>query len=148
MRAGRHDAKVMKEIAAIRSLQRRAAEMDAVRAEAERRAAEERHAEGRDAVRAAEEGWSIAVGSAAFDLSGSWLHALGVRETEAQALGRDEDRATDAAAERRRAFQDATARSDAADDRARAAARAVVRERDESRIAMVEDRFAARRRQA
>jgi hypothetical protein len=147
MRADKHDARLLKEVAAIRGLQRQAAEMAAALAEAERRGAAERHAEGREAVLAAEAGWSSAIDGGAFELSRAWLHALAAREDEAQALGRAEDKAANAATEQRRAFQTATARSDAAGDQARIAARVVARRRDEAGLAMVEDGFAARRRQ-
>lgn len=150
MRAGRHEAKVMGEVAAIRDLQMRAAELEAGRAEAARRAAAGQLEEGRDELRAAERGWSAAMAGGRFDpaLSGRWLHAVEARRTEERTLARAESEAAGAADAKRRALQAAQARAEATEVQARAAARTAARRRDEEGLAEIEDRFGARRRPA
>jgi hypothetical protein len=150
MRAALHDAKAMKTIATIRGLQVRAARLASARADGERRRAEDRLEEGRAAVRAAESGWAAALEGARFDpgLSGSWLHALEAYRNEERQLGEAAAEAGREAGLRRRAAQEALARSDASEAEARSAARAVARRRDEARLAAVEDQLNASRRQS
>jgi hypothetical protein len=150
MRAASHDAKAMKTIAAIRGLQVRAARLASARADGERRKAEHRLEEGRAAVRAAESGWAAAVEGARFDpaLSCSWFHALETYRSEERQLGETAAQAEREAGLRRRALQEAQARSDASEAEARSAARTVTRRRDEARLAAVEDQLNARRGQS
>jgi hypothetical protein len=146
MRGAVHSAKSTKEIATIRGLQMDASWLASVRADAEWRAVEQQLDEGCATMRAAELGWAAAMDGMAFDpaLSRFWFCLLETRREEVRMLGEAAMQAEQEASRRRRAYQEAQARSEASQAQARSAARTAARRRDENRLAAVEDQLNAR----
>ena len=147
MRGAARGARLLGTVAEIRDLQKRTAEQEHARADQARREAALRLEDGRAAVREAEQGWVAATGIGAFDptLSRVWLHALEMRRGEERSLADVEAEAAEVADDRRAVLRLAQARSDAAREQARRAARAVARRREEIRLGAVEDQLNARR---
>ena len=131
-----------KAIAAIRLLQRRAAELAAARAGAEREAAADRRAEAEASAADAQDGWVAAL-DGAFDpgLARRWFGEVARREADAGEAG-DALGEADRLLERKRVdWHAAEAREAAAQARHRSVSAGAARRREEKRLAEAEDRF-------
>jgi hypothetical protein len=141
MNARRARAADWRAIGAIRRLQSRAAEMEAVRAGREREEATKRQAESEAALAEAQDGWESAL-AGAFDpgLARHWAADVDRKQAASRAAERAANEAEARLDDKRTALNAADARAEVAEDRHRAAAGAVARHREEQRLAEIEDR--------
>jgi hypothetical protein len=142
MRVARERSSALAAIASICVLQGRACEARALRAAAAHRAARERHEACGERLAQTQAGWSEALARATFDpgLAGHWFAAIELASAEERRLAAQEQEAREALERDRAAWQAAMARSDAAQAQAKAAARRADRQRDEGRLAAIEER--------
>jgi hypothetical protein len=144
MGAARDRSDALAAIAGIRGLQSRAGEIRALRAVQAHRAAKERHDDFAETLAETEAGWAEAVKSGSFDpqMARHWFAALERGHEQERRLEAQVEEAREALERERAAWQAAEARSDAAHEQAGGAAKRADRQRDELRLAALEDRAA------
>ena len=142
MRIARERSDALAAIASICVLQGRACEALALRAAAAHRAAKERHEACAEQLAQTQAGWSEALARSKFDpgLARHWFAAVELVGAEERRLSAQEQEAREALERDRAAWQAAMARSDGAREQANAAARRADRQRDEGRLAAIEER--------
>jgi hypothetical protein len=148
MRSGKRDAKDMRDLAAIRAVQGLAAELDAARAADRVRTLSGERARCAESLGRLHQGWAAAVEGGSCDpgLARHWYRSAESERAEEDRLAKQEQAAEAELKLLREAWQQASARSQAAHDRARAASRKARRRREESRLNALEDRAASRKR--
>jgi hypothetical protein len=116
--------------------------MEAVRAANAHRAAGERHEASLDALTAIEAGWAETLQGAAFvpDMASQWAAAFAQGEAEARRLEGEAESALRRRERDHEAWQASLGRMEAARGQAKAAAKRAERQRDEARLAALEDR--------
>ena len=144
MRLARSRADALTAVARIRALQSRATEIEAVRAVNAHRAATERHESCAEALAEIQTGWSEALQGGSFDpgMARYWYAALDRGCAEERQLAELVEAARDRLEQDRAAWHAASARSDAAREQAQAASKRLARQREEIRLAALEDRAA------
>lgn len=147
MAAARDRSRALQAIAELRNLQSLGREMEAVRAANAHRAAAERHEASLDALAGVEAGWAETLQGAAFapDMASQWAAAFAEGEAEARRLEADTEGALKQRERDHEAWQASLGRTEAARGQARAAAKRAERQRDEARLAALEDRGTAER---
>jgi hypothetical protein len=146
MRAARDRSDALAAIAGIRGLQSRAGEIQALHAANAHRAAKERYGICVETLNETQAGWAKAVESGSFnpEMARHWFAALERGHAEQRRLEAEVESARAALERDRAAWQAAEARSDAAREQAEAAAKRANRQRDDRRLAAIEDRAAER----
>jgi hypothetical protein len=141
MSARRARAADWQAIAAIRRLQSRAAEIEAMRAGREREQAAQRQAESDAALAEAQRGWESTL-EGAFDpgLARHWSADVDRRQAVSKAADTEANEAELRLRDKRAAWNAADARAEVAEDRQRAAKGAAARHREEARLEEIEDR--------
>lgn len=139
-------AAAMEQIAVVRGLRRRSAELEAAKAELALRRRQEEQAAAAAGLDAEQAGWAAAIGSATFDpnVGRCWSAALTRLEADLHCAEQEAVAAGDDLKRRRIEWQAARAQSETAEEEARRARGEAARHREEGRLAEQADRAAQR----
>lgn len=146
MGAARDRSEALAAIAGIRALQSRAGEIQALRAVNAHRAAKQSYDGCVEALIETQAGWAEAMQGGSFDpeVARIWFTALEQGHAEERRLEAQLESARNELERDRAAWQACAARSDAAREQAEGAAKRADRQREDARVAALEDRAAAR----
>jgi hypothetical protein len=144
----REDVARMRDIVEVRTLQRRAAEMQALQAQADLRQADQTRVTHLDHIETQQQGWAQSLDARRLDLNlmRAWSAAIGTAHAELRGLDVARDEAEAVRAHAGLAWNAAIARADVAEELALAARQRARRRRDEAALAEMADRLIQGRR--